>query len=426
MGIEMAATFQKRLDGRSDRYYVGGMLIRNLVSGAGFLLAASTLLFAQPSLNPVPAHVKALNQPDSPVQLTLRGVERTGPRMERLSYVVSNTGTKAVWGLVVGGVDPRNRFSFGAPLQPGWVRHFGEYSTDWNATAEQVISVDLVLFQDGTYWGPDKLGESDYLRGLREGSLAAVAEARKLTSNGDDAELRRFLTREPYLPELARVENKTKSQQGFQRGYGGVVMTLRFDLRGRGDLKGIPHRVAEFEESLGIAEPPKDGRKQISRSYAPGEPVKIEGIYIHDRKLDVDERFPADENWPDGLKFKVRNSSDKRITHLSLRMDFPETLATGAIMAHYLTYGPSPSGRPATPHKQSEVPVPPNEFVELRVDAARPGLRKFIETRQRFDSISRVQIVISAVHFDDGTAWMSGTLMRQKAEDPRQWLPINE
>lgn len=399
-----------------------------LAAGHFLVLAFAAAAAAQSKLEPPPANLKVAEQADRRVRLAVTGIRAFGTGYKHLQYAITNTSAKTVWGLVLTGLEQSDKptIVLGGAIQPNATQNFGIPLINPNTEAnEKIATVDFVLFRDGTFWGPDSAGESEAMRGIFEGQRAVVADAKRLLET--DAALRELLTKEPYLPELTGIENKTKRQQGFVRGYGAGVMKLRMDLNGRGDLKGVPSRIAEMEENLGLAPPANDHRRQISRSYWFDEPIKIESLFRGNKRLEVDEKFEADSEWLKGLTLRIRNNSGRNITYLSLALEFPETIATGNLMMFPVHYGFNPvSTKPTSAKVKAEVPILPDGSFDIVLGETEFGyLKKFVESRQSMDSLKRVDIRISMIHFSDGTGW-NGSWMKQDPENPRRWLPISK
>src|SRR5439155_11237988 len=108
---------------------------------------------------------------------------------------------------------------------------------------------------------------------------------KKLAEQKDDKALTRLLTTEPYLREMANVENKTKRQQGFVRAYGAGVWNCRKDFQARGDLKGIPGLIADMESELGLVIVRNTNIRRVGREYWQNEPIKFLGLTRGDRSI---------------------------------------------------------------------------------------------------------------------------------------------
>ncbi|MCC6328214.1 MAG: hypothetical protein IT174_06845 [Acidobacteria bacterium] len=401
---------------------------------AASALALALFLFAnagaQPKSLPPPQNLQIADQPGCPIRLTPSAVSDFGNGFKRLQYTASNTGTKIVWGFVLAGLEEADKqpsMVLRAAIGPGTGRGFNGPIPRSAEADPYVVSVDFVIFRDGTFWGPDSTGEADYVKGIFEGERAAVADVKRILERNDDAALREALTRDPLLADSARIDTKTKRGRGFTKGFGVVMIGLRLDYLGRGDLQGISSRLSELEISLGLAVPSNDGRRQISRDYWFNEPIKIDGLFRGDKPVAVDERFLADSDWLKGLRVRIKNNAGKDISYISLDLEFPETIATGNVMLFPFSYGPHPIRKTTQDDSVKEQgPVPAGSHVEMVVDdVVFNRLKGFLESRQPLDSVTRVKIRISMIHFTDGTAWGTGSFLKPDPNDPRRWNPVN-
>jgi len=400
-----------------------------LVLASLFVLVSSLAAIAQLRLEPPPANLKAAEQAGSPIGLTFNSVNDLGNDFKHLNYTVVNNSPRTIWGLVLTGIEGEDKptLNVGAVLQPNEKRNFGTRLVITNNGSPQMVAVDFVLFRDGTFWGPDTAGEGEGLRGINEGQRAVITDVRTLLASNDATALRKLLTMEPHIPERYRMENRTKRQHGFIRGYGFGIMGLRLDLLGRGDLKGIPYRIAEMEENLGLATPPaNDRRRQISRHYAFFEPVRIEEIFLGDKRVEVDEKFWADSDWLAGLRFLIKNNAGKNIVYSALSLEFPETTATGNIMVSAISYGRRPGSTiPIKDESITQTPVAAGDSFEMVLGEKGFGqLVKFLGSRHSLNDLRRVNIRISMIYFDDGTAW-NGQFLKQDPNNPDRWIPID-
>ncbi|MBK9155925.1 MAG: hypothetical protein IPM25_17230 [Chloracidobacterium sp.] len=235
--------------------------------------------------------------------------------------------------------------------------------------------------------------------------------------------MRMFLTREPYLIDYTPHEQRTTRQHAFFRGYGAGMSALRLEMHGRGDLEGIPFRVAEMEQNLGLVPVQKSdtSQRQISRSYWFFEPVKIESVYLQDKPIEIDKKFAAGPDWLNGLRVRIKNTSGKRITYLSLGLEFPETASTGAMVTSTMNYGmPAHRKVPGIPDLLSATP---DSVLELELaDKEFAGILRILESRIPLSDLTRVNIRISMIHYDDNTGWAGHPLIQDPA-DPTRWLP---
>lgn len=230
--------------------------LRSTLQIIGLILVLCAAVSAQKPADDVEPGLKFAEQPESPIRLEAAKTRSLGPEAESVSITVENVGQKSVWGFVLTGVAGSRSVSsiLGAALMPGSKRtivvHVGPRAS---AVSDQGVAADHVKFADGSSWGADSAGEAETLEGMYAGRKAVIADVRKLVEAGEDGKLIELLTAEPYLPEIAKIEKKTKWQRGFMGAYGSGLMTFRTDMRSRGDLTGIASRLAMMDREFDLA-----------------------------------------------------------------------------------------------------------------------------------------------------------------------------
>ena len=142
------------------------------------LIVSCSSGFGQIKRVPPPDFVKIADQPDSPIALTLTEGFEPSPYLNPVNYSVQNVGKKSIRSLVITGFpkEPNHSFGVGA-LQPGNTRHVSYGNLSARKPNETfTLTVDYVLFNDGTHWGDDKAGESAFLLGYIEGATKFCTE----------------------------------------------------------------------------------------------------------------------------------------------------------------------------------------------------------------------------------------------------------
>jgi hypothetical protein len=165
--------------------------------------------------------------------------------------------------------------------------------------------------------------------------------------------------------------------------------------------------------------------KVIEQTRFKGAPV-VELVEEKTAKLKValGEKFNNGDDWLQGFTFKFKNVSSKPINYVEIWLDFPETKATGNIMAFPLKYGQSPWLQPAASDTN---PIMPGDMVDVPIsDAVYTSLRRFIEKRHAVKSLNKVQLRISFVGFTDGTAWDGGQIVRPDPQNLRRYIPVDD
>ena len=397
---------------------------------------------AQRKLEPAPENFKVADQLDSPLQLTINGLYPVAFGSGSFEYSVRNKGTREVDRAIlkvsrgavsdpvyIGWPDDLYEMGYDAGLVGGASRVFslsvnryvgGQNDKSVKPEDGLVMAVDFVLFKDGGKWGADTMGQADFLLGLVEGQKKFLSEVRDLVGTKDETSLKALISRDGPPDDMPDIHGDTKRLEGIRRGYFAAKFVTRADLEGRGDLSGVPARIRDLERMTGDA-PADDKKKQVSQTYMFNPVVKITNVKTGGRTYAFDERFLAAGDWLADMRLTVQNISGKTIKAVLLGLHFPETVNTGIGMVSSSRYGPHPITQA---ENDREPTVAPGRTFEIRVDHERPGLKRFLETRQSFDSISRITVQIDYVEFDDGTRWSGGQYTKQDPDNPKRWIPI--
>jgi hypothetical protein len=124
--------------------------------------------------------------------------------------------------------------------------------------------------------------------------------------------------------------------------------------------------------------------------------------------------FRAGDDWLKGLAFTVRNRTTKRIVQLFMNVSFPETGTPGyEFDVNQNIFLGSCEGAAHSPEakKPGEAPAQPLDFgpgQEMTLSFANyaDDVRKRIEERQPFSTVSRCFINVHTAYLEDGTSWV--------------------
>jgi len=154
------------------------------------------------------------------------------------------------------------------------------------------------------------------------------------------------------------------------------------------------------------------------------EPVKVIGVKIKSREIKLGEQFTDDDDWLKGFKIKILNVSDKQITFVNLRFDFPipEGFAIDVPSSYEFGYGRSPqiSAEVKTPDSQPPISVGESREIVLS-DTQYNKLAEFLSQTHYPRSIKHVEIVLDQVLFDDDSMWSAGGIFRRDPNDRDGW-----
>ncbi|MBI1759943.1 MAG: hypothetical protein HYR56_00765 [Acidobacteria bacterium] len=154
---------------------------------------------------------------------------------------------------------------------------------------------------------------------------------------------------------------------------------------------------------------------------APGaiEVLAVSNLQVEGQPVTFGNRFEASDDWAKGLRFEVKNVSDKVITYfeLGLQAVAPDGRHPSLRMFSYGT-------RPETPTVGPARRMLPGEVVQ--VDYSEKFYRAFQRMQADFNlaKVGELTLVINFITFEDDTAWRHGFLMRRDPSDPLRWIVI--
>lgn len=153
------------------------------------------------------------------------------------------------------------------------------------------------------------------------------------------------------------------------------------------------------------------------------EPVELQEIRSKNKPLVLSKVFKGEDDWLNGMEFKLKNVSTKDIIYFELYLNFPETTSSGNEMAFPLRFGKTPETS-----ELKEVPVfKPSEEITLKIDENNyKWLTLFLEKRHSISSLSLMRVDFGFVVFRDHTAWKAGDYLVQDPANPRHYINVGE
>jgi hypothetical protein len=389
-----------------------------------FILCAyvSHTFSQDPNLQPAPPEIRVIEQPDSPVRLSLLGVRRLDGAIRNITLRVENFSDKGLLAVATRGMAKDEidaQTGWVTPLRPGHSAGLGAMSSK-PIEGERSIAIDVVMFEDGTVWGEDKTGNGEVYKGIRAGRLQLIDDVTEQLRKHDDEALTNFI-KGPILAERALTVPMTRFEDGFRRGYADGIRGFRHDLELRkGDVTAISDRLAVLKAEMGM-----ESRrvKRIGKTPTINEVLRIDKLEVRGRTTGFNEAFEAGDDWMRGVVVTLTNISEKRIVSFIFDVNFPETTATGNRMVSNISYGRMPV-LPVEVKIAERPAIEPGASVQISyVGETFEKLEGFLKSRHPLYQLSRAEIGVSKVYFDDGTAWSVGTWMRRDENDPRRWIP---
>lgn len=189
-------------------------------------------------------------------------------------------------------------------------------------------------------------------------------------------------------------------------------------------LAMIPLFFATRAVFIGFALNQDYSKKKIGRAFSfyRNEPVEILSVGDKERHA-LNETFEKETDWLKDFSVQIKNKSGKRIVFFSMQLEFPETEATGNRMVSLMYYGAIPYRKPED--YENEPPIPAGETFELAIDQKKyERLKAFIGTRHALDTLTRADIRIMSIHFDDDTGWSAGSSTKRDPNNPKRFITV--
>lgn len=197
-----------------------------------------------------------------------------------------------------------------------------------------------------------------------------------------------------------------------------LAAVLTISLSSNASLRG--HTEVNYQDGDAVLEKADD--------FSP--PVEITLTKSHIGVIKPGKRFSAGEDWFKGLTVRVRNNSDRPITHLSLRLRFPRPKGQEGELdfVEPLVYGesPIPDAAGIVPANTAR-PVMPGESVELRLsDEDFYEVREQLTASKYLPSIKKIRLSVQIIGFDDGTVWVGGKRYVPDKDSPGKLIPLEK
>jgi hypothetical protein len=153
------------------------------------------------------------------------------------------------------------------------------------------------------------------------------------------------------------------------------------------------------------------------------EPLELEVIH-RGNAVKINEEFEGSADWVKNISVKLKNRTAKTITYILIDLDFPEAASIeGAIPQYQATLG----NHPDIPISHPVLSLGPGESTELSFVEGLDRLKNLITQRLPIENLTKVEIRIHQVLFDDETLFSSGSMYRRNKDtsDSRKWIPID-
>jgi hypothetical protein len=160
--------------------------------------------------------------------------------------------------------------------------------------------------------------------------------------------------------------------------------------------------------------------RTVARKPWPVEPVRVVAVKTKNKEsVEIGRAFDEDDDWLDGFTVTVANNYDKSVTAMEIEMVFRrEPGDPRPPFAYSLHLGPSPDG-PEYVHRDPKRIIKVGKTADLGLSPKNyASLKNYLAQTGYSNGIQRVELVIRAVGFEDGSMLHTGTFYLQDPDHP--------
>lgn len=170
--------------------------------------------------------------------------------------------------------------------------------------------------------------------------------------------------------------------------------------------------------------------RKVEKDAFRNEPIEIVGMKNRKGKFKLSQKITDDDEWLENFSVTVVNRSGKTITGVVIDIIFHRPENDGKSNDPPYVYTLHFSANPFFPEYElrdrSKV-IKPGEAVDITVSEEDYRQNKeFLRQAEYTAGIKRVQLVIKAVGYEDGTIWSGGTTFRRDPNNPNRILEEEE
>jgi hypothetical protein len=199
--------------------------------------------------------VEVISQPDCPLIIDPNGFDTSYKERLELNFAVKNISEKKVIAFILSHKISDNSHNgaldFLSPLNIGQTMNgrVAELNTDLTSESKISLSIEYVLFTDGTSWGKISKKNSEFIEGYMEGLKKTLSEL-QLLAKSDKGALVKLLEQEAFAFDRSRLDKiKTQDWQGgFEMGYRWVWIELK-SIYIKFGIEMLPLKLDEFHKS---------------------------------------------------------------------------------------------------------------------------------------------------------------------------------
>ena len=159
--------------------------------------------------------------------------------------------------------------------------------------------------------------------------------------------------------------------------------------------------------------------KKLTRPDEKVEPLEIVEAKADGERVPFDSSFDREGDWLKDFSVTYRNKTGRTIVSMTVLLLFPETKGPNGIETFPISFG---TPRMAALAGDRSTVIKPGDLLTVTMTPTNyDRMKKFVETKQSLRSISEVEVQVTFILFDDGTAW-AGQYRIPDPQKPNRWM----
>jgi hypothetical protein len=153
-------------------------------------------------------------------------------------------------------------------------------------------------------------------------------------------------------------------------------------------------------------------------------PLQVLEICTPQGKRQYSEDFLGSDDWFKNTEFKIKNVSDEDIVFVMFYLGFPDTEATGNMLAVGFNLGKKLDAE-ITEKQQVITFLKPEQEIIFKIDeAVYERVINSLQKRQPISTIHKLEINFRFVQFKNEVVWSAGQYFKPNPDNPRRYDPI--
>lgn len=159
----------------------------------------------------------------------------------------------------------------------------------------------------------------------------------------------------------------------------------------------------------------------VKKVFEGVEAIEVTSVEVGGVAVEAGKKFPAGDEWLDGLKIKMVNASDKEAVFVMIELSIEHPGLQNVIYS--ISYGVMPQSRQEAAGASRK--VKPNESLDIVLSGSSyDGLKSILAQEGYTGDIEEISIAVGAVIFEDFTLWRHGRLLEPSPDNPKKWSVV--